>query len=584
TAPFAGKRVRLWDTRTLKELPPLVRQPQEFIRTVAFSPDGKLLASINANSPTVRLWDLATGKETRQFESKEHQIFHAVFSAVGKYLAIGDGSGVTFWETATGKRRHDFGHNYTIASIHFSPDGRRLVSGAAYTDNIVRVWDPLVGKETAQLRGHKEGIEVVAYAPDGKRIATASQDGSIRLWDAATGREIRRLEAKDGMVYATAFAPDGRTIASGGRRRAIHLWDVATGQERRAFGNPGGMTLRLAFSPDGKMLATRRFEEKDIRLWDVAKGESIRQLAGPRAGCPSLAFSPDGKTLAAGGDDATVHLWDVLSGEKLRTFAIPLQPGQVKRVLSIALSPDGRNLAVGYGEGDCTVRLWELASGQERLRFEGHCGAITSLTFSPDGMLLASGGTDRIIMVWDVTGQRTTHLPRKGRLHREEGNALWSELANADAHKAYRAMQTLLAAREQAVTLLKDRLRPAAAIDERRIERRIADLDSDRFEVREKAEQELRQLGDDVEPALRKVLASKPSAEQRLRVKQLLQEIDTARSPEHLRFLRAVEVLELAGTKEAHDVLKTLAAGGEGARLTEQAKAALQRLTRRGGN
>jgi RNA polymerase sigma factor (sigma-70 family) len=584
TAPFAGKRVRLWDTGTLKELPPLVKQPQEELRAVAFSPDGKLLASTNANSPTVRLWDVATRKEARQFESKEQQIFHAVFSADGKYLAIGDGSGVTFWETATGKRRHDFGHNYMIDSIHFSPDGRRLVSGASYTDNIVRIWEPLVGKETAQLRGHQEGIEVVAYAPDGKRIATASQDGSVRLWDTATGREVRRLEAKDGMVYAMAFAPDGRTIASGGRRKAIHLWDVATGQERRAFGNRGEMTLRLAFSPDGKMLATRRFKEKDIQLWDVAKGEPIRQLAGPRAGCPSLAFSPDGKTLAAGGDDATVHFWDVVSGEKLRTLAIPLQPGDVKRVLSIALSPDGRSLAAGYGEGDCTVRLWELASGQERLRFEGHCGAIGSLAFSPDGTLLASGGTDRIIMVWDVTGQRTTHLPRKDRLHREQGNALWNELADTDAQKAYRAMQTLLAAGGQAVSIFKDRLRPAAAIDERRIDRLITDLDSNRFEVREQAEQELRKRGEDAEPALRKVLADKPSAEQRLRVKQLIQAIDSARSPERLRAVRAVEVLELAGTKEAREVLATLAAGAEGAWLTEQARAALERLARRAGN
>ncbi|MHB1425450.1 MAG: WD40 repeat domain-containing protein [Gemmataceae bacterium] len=235
-------------------------------------------------------------------------------------------------------------------------------------------------------------------------------------------------------------------------------------------------------------------------------------------------------------------------------------------------------MAAGYGEGDSKVRLWELASGRERLCLEGHRGAIGSLAFSSDGTLLASGGTDRIVMVWDVTGQRTTHLPRKFRLRSEQGNALWSELADADAAKAYRAMQTLLAAGNQAVSILKQHLRPAPEIDEQRIDRLIADLDGDRFEVREKSAQELRGMGENAEPALRKVFAGKPTAEQRLRVKQLLQQIDAEHSPEYLRGLRAVEVLERLGSADAQQVLKTLADGGAQARLTREAKAALRRL------
>jgi RNA polymerase sigma factor (sigma-70 family) len=580
TGSLSGKRVRLWDTRTLKELPPLLKQPDEFIRAVAFSPDGKQLASINANSPTVRLWDLATRKEVRQFQGNEQQIWQTVFSTDGKYLAAGDGDGVTFWDRATGKSRYDFGHRYTIDSVCFSPDGRRLASGAAYTDNLVRIWDPLTGKQTSELAGHKSGIEVVAYSPGGKRIATGSQDTTIRLWDATTHQEVRRLEAKDTMVYAMAFSPDGRTLASGGKRKAVHLWDVATGRELCSFDNPGSWVSRLAFSPDGKWLATRGFEEKYIRLWDVAKGEPIRRLAGPAAGCPSLQFSPEGTMLAAGGDDAAVHFWDASSGEKLRTFAVSLQPGHFNRVLSVAYSPDGRSLAAGYD--DAIVRLWELASGQERLRFEGHRSSVGSLAFSSDGTLLASGGSDRIIMVWDVTGQRTMTLSRKRLLGTEAGTTLWNELADADASKAYRAMQTLLAAGAQAVSLLQQRLRPAAAIDMRHMDRLIADLDSDQFPVREKAERELQKLGDDAEPALQKLLAGKPSAEQRLRVKQLLRSVDSARSPECMRCLRAVEVLERLGSAKARQVLQTLAGGDLQSRLTREAKAALERLAKRG--
>lgn len=332
---------------------------------------------------------------------------------------------------------------------------------------------------------------------------------------------------------------------------------------------------------DGKPLATRGMGEKGIRLWDVAKGEPIRQLRGPAAGVPSLAFSPDDQTLAAGYDDGSVRLWDVLSGEEHHALMVPKAAGG--RVFAIAFSPDGRTLAAGYGEGHHMahrVRLWELSSGRERFGFEGHRGGVVSLAFSPDGTLLASGGLDHLIMVWDVTGQRTAPLPLKGHLNAEQSNALWNALADADASKSYRVMQTLLAAGEHALPMLKERLHPAA-LDVRHIDRLIADLDSEQFTVRQKAARELRALGDDAEPALRKMLAGKPSTEQRLRVKELLQEIETARSPDRLRQLRAVEVLERLGTADARTLLKMMAEGAPAARLTREAKASLERLHKR---
>jgi RNA polymerase sigma factor (sigma-70 family) len=579
TAPQAGKRVRLWDTRTLKELPPLLKQPDKWVRPMTFSPDGKLLAVTYGDS-TVRLWDLTTRQQQRQLRGKDYYVDHLAFSADGQTLAGADGYGATLWDMATGQFRHDFGHTYMVDSVHFSPDGRRLVSGASYTDNVVRVWEPLTGKETARLRGHTSGVEVTAYAPDGRLIASASQDGSVRLWDAATGREARRLEAKDGMVYAMAFAPDGKTVATGGRRKAVHLWDVATGRELRSFNNPGGFILRLAFSPDGKLLATRGVSEKEVRFWDVARGEETRRLAGPAAGVPCLEFSPDGRALAVGGDDGSVRLWDVLTGEARQTLAVPLRLGEVKRVFSVAFARDGRSLAVGYGEGDCLVRVWELASGQERARFAGHRNGVGSLAFSPDGTLLASGGTDRVITVWDVTGQRAAAPPRQAPFSAGELSALWGDLADADAHKAYRAMTALLAAGGQAVPLLKGRLRPAPALDGLGIDRLVADLDSDQFAVRQNASHELRGLGDGAGPALSKALAGKPSAEQRRRLQELLRELATVRSPERLRELRSVEVLEHLGTPDARQVLVSLAGGGDDARLTREAKASLERLAR----
>jgi WD40 repeat protein len=572
------KGLKLLDGTTRKELPALEGVPKEAAQSATFSPDGKVLAvPYDRPAPEVWLWDLSTRKLLRKLKCKDYHISQAAFSGDGKTLAGADGRGVTLWDVATGKFRHDFGQTYCVDALAFSPDGKRLVTGAGYTDTVGRVWDPLTGKETGQLRGHADGIEVAHFSPDGKLVATGSQDKTVRLWDPATGREVRRLEAKDGMVYAMAFSPDGRVIAGGGNRKAVHLWDVATGRELRAFDNPGGWTLRLAFSPDGKALATRGFNEATIRLWDAAGGKVLRKIEGPEAGCPSLLFTPDGRMLVAGGDDGVVHFWDVATGEERRTFGEPAKPDG--RVLSVAVSPDGRAVAAGYDKP--VVRLWEMASGQDRARYQGHQGAVLSLAFSADGTLLATGGSDRIAMTWDVTGRLTGSRPRPADPTRERLSALWTDLADADAARAYRAERVLFGAGERAVALLKERLRPAAAADAKRIDRLIADLDSDDFALREKATKELEELGESTEPALRKLLAGKPSAEVRQRAEALLEKLDLARSPDRLRGVRALEVLEHVGTEEAKELLKNLAKGAPEARQTREAKASLDRLNTR---
>jgi RNA polymerase sigma factor (sigma-70 family) len=575
TASFGGKKIHLWDARTLKELPPLVGQWDKGVNSLTFLSDGKRLG-VTYTSPIFWIWDLTTRKAVRKIQGHDFQVFKVAFSPDGKTVAAGDGSSVSLWDPATGKCLHQFHHTYTIWAIAFSPDGKTLVSGASYTDHTVRVWDTLTGKETAVWRGHTGGIEAVVFSPDGKWVATGSQDKTVRIWDFPTGKTIHQLEPKDGMVYGLAVSPDGRTIATGGVRQAIHLWDSATGRKLRSFANPGSWVLRLAFSPDGKWLASRHRDGNPVRLWDVASGKVVRTFGATDQKISSFSFSSDSRLLATGGYDGSVRLWDLATGRQETALTVPQKPEERPGnwVYHVAFSPDGRSLAAAYM--DQSVCLWEVASGNVRTTFTGHRSAPLRVTYSSDGRLLASAGGDRTILVWDVRGQILG--PRPGaNLDAQTLNALWHDLAG-DASGAYQAMKTLQRAGSQTVSLLNKHLKPVAPLKADRVQQLLADLDSDTFTVREKAEHELRQLGDLAEGPLRKVLAGKPSAEKRRRIEGLLEALDPAHAPERLRVLRAVEVLEAIANAEARQLLSRLASGAPGAGLTREAEGALKRL------
>jgi WD40 repeat protein len=471
------------------------------------------------------------------------------------------------------------GHTNEVPAIAFTPDGKTVVSGSL--DRTIKLWDLTTGKERATLRGHATSILSVALAADGRTLASASSDGVIKVWDLASGKERFTFHTPGFGGICVELSADGRMLASGGWDKWVRLWDLPSGRDRAAFQT---MTHpRVAFAPDGKTLAIGGAVLPGghfvgtLELWDVTTGKKRPGRRTHGGGIRFLAFTTDGRTLASTtlGNPA-VKLWEVATGKERAAFT-----GHMDGRTAPAFSPDGRVLAAG-GVEDGTVKLWDLGTGTERATLRGDANKVHAVAFAPDGKTLAvAEGPDTAIRIWDVAAVTESTPPPAPRLLDGQLESLWVDLAGADAPRAYRAMWSLTSAAPQAVPWLKERVRPVAPVESHRVARLIADLDSDLFETRESASRELEKLGEAAGPALPQGLTDRLAPEPRRRVEQLLAKLEGLdASPERLRVLRAVEVLEHAGTPEARQVLEGLARGAPVARVTQEATAALARLDR----
>ena len=466
-----------------------------------------------------------------------------------------------------------------VFSVAFAPDGKTL-AGAAW-DGSIRLWDVASRRELHQFPGHRGWVKVVAFSPDGASLASGGKDGHIRLWEAATGKLVRRLEGHPGEVTGLVYSPDSAVLASIGNDATLRVWDVQAGRETRRFeGQNKASFSSLAISPNGKTLAvTSGRTGEPIRLLDRFTGKERGRLAGPPLSqLRIVAFCPDGQVLASGGwyirspdqDPLKIELWDVAAGRKLG----PVEKNATE-FTALTSSPDGKSLAAGGG--DDVIQVWEVATRQLRCEFRGPDRGEVCLAFSPDGRLLASGSTDVTALLWNLAGAENPGL-----LSGDDCERRWQDLASRDARQAYRAIWALAGGPRVSVPFIKERLSPVRQTNTERLDRLTAELDSERFETREKAFAELEKAGELAEPSLRKMLEGSPSLEVRRRVDRLLEMIGPGAilSPEKLRMLRAVETLERIGDRQARQVLEALAGGAPAARLTREAKAALKRLSR----
>jgi len=302
------------------------------------------------------------------------------------------------------------GHTNVVASVTWSPDGKRLATGSA--DSTAKTWDAQTGKELLTFNvwdaqtskdlvsGHDNVVKAVAWSPDGKQLATGSFDNVARVWDAATGKELLSLPARSGPVAGLAWSPDGKRLATGSGD--TKLWDAETGKELLRLSSRSVFSSAVAWRPDGKRLATTS-DDDTARIWDAQTGKELLSLSGHRRFSSGVAWSPDGKRLAMGSQDNTAEVCDSETGKELLTVS-----GHQGAVSSVAWSPDGKRLATG--SWDQTAKIWEAGTGKELLSFSGQSGPVSDVAWSPEGKRLATGSL--IARVWDTaTGKELLTLP-----------------------------------------------------------------------------------------------------------------------------------------------------------------------------
>jgi hypothetical protein len=415
----------------------------------------------------------------------------------------------------------------------------------------VLLFDVATGKQLRQIKpSSRDDLRVqYAFSPDSKVLVTSHSPRALRLWDVATGKAIARLEGdSDG---PQAFSPDGRTIASG-FVSPFYLTEVSTGKVRFtvpmadsvARERSGSAVDRIRFSRDGRKVAT--FARADIYVFSTDRGQVLLHLADE-----GLALGCEG-------------------------------PG--------TLSPDSRWLVHAiYPAGHLAVRdLHRPAATHEWQTLAGHANYVNGAEFSPDGKYLVTCGNDGTALVWDatkLTGRPTpleADAPETGageaRVPADWLEEQWKLLGDADAALAARVLVALTEVPDAAVAHAEGKLKPARAVQAKRIQRLVAALDSEDYAERQGAIKDLRTIIDQAAPALRKALDDRPSAEMKRNIEQLLAVLGPPLTdPDRLREVRAVELLERIGTPAARAVLERLAAGAPVARLTEEAKAALGR-------
>ncbi len=407
--------VILWDAATRQ---PLATFPHDGkVHAVAFSPDGQRLATAGENGK-LTVWDIPGERLLLSLPTRSG-MYDVAFLPDGERIAGTHQDGSTaVWDASGGQLLLNLvGHGSTVISVATSPDNRQIATGGY--DGTVRVWDTAPGHEYLTVAAHEGTANGVAVSPDSTRLVSVGGDGAAKVWDAASGVLALTLQLPDpARLTSVALDPSGERAAIGSSDGRIAIMDMDSGKQLSSFDAHDDEIWGLAFSPDGARLTSASWDVVR-KVWDVTGGTLISALNAP-CWASRTAFSPDGRHVfttcglvptgseADGGELAVAYEWDAATGEVVRVF-----PGAELDAYGLALSPDGRRLAIGYSDG--VVTIWDVVTGEKQRDLIGHAGIAFGMAFNADGTRLATSAFDQLAKVWDVeSGQELATLYGNG--------------------------------------------------------------------------------------------------------------------------------------------------------------------------
>jgi WD40 repeat protein len=312
------------------------------------------------------------------------------------------------------------GHNDPVNTVAWAPEGKHIASGSGMYDSdtedyTVQIWEVATGRRIVTYQGHAYWVNAVAWAPDGKLIASASEDRTVQIWETMTGHRIFTYAGHSDSVEAVAWAPEGKIIASASEDKTVQVWDVTTGRHIYTYAGHTSAVNAIAWAPDSKYIASgggnwqapygggeRKGQANEIHIWAPFTGLHLYTYNDHWSQVKTIAWAPVGKRIASGGGNWQAKTPDnrIHVWDATTSRRLFKYTGHTSVVSSIAWSPDSKHIASADWDG--TIQIWDAETAQHLYTYTGHSDVVTSVAWSPDGKRIASASYDKTVQVWSA--------------------------------------------------------------------------------------------------------------------------------------------------------------------------------------